>query len=319
MIRIDDLISKVSAYMPEDADLGQIDKAYVYSATLHRDQFSNNGAPVLQHALEVSCILADMRLDRVGSGAGVFHEGRDGELGARGGCGEVVGEARARLFGALSPVSRAALHGSEATRAEHMRQMILASTRDLRVILILLADRLNLLRDIGQLPAEQRIGLARETMAIYAPIAHRLGIQTFKSEMEDLAFAVLEPGVYAGLEDRVGARVAERRALLESVDARLEALLRTHGYRGTVVGRIKNLFSIYRKMKNSRLDLERVHDLLATRIILDTPEDCYKVLGLVHAAFTPIPVRFKDYVALPKEHGYRTLHTIFCHPDGGSR
>ena len=316
MIRIDDLISKVSAYMPEDADLGQIDKAYVYSATLHRDQFSNNGAPVLQHALEVSCILADMRLDLRCIVAGLLHDVLEADLADPRVLREAVGEEPARLIEELSHLSRAAFHGSEATRAEHMRQMILASTRDLRVILILLADRLNLLRDIGQLPAEQRIGLARETMAIYAPIAHRLGIQTFKSEMEDLAFAVLEPGVYAGLEERVGARVAERRALLESVDARLEALLRTHGYRGTVVGRIKNLFSIYRKMKNSHLDLERVHDLLATRIILDTPEDCYKVLGLVHAAFTPIPGRFKDYIALPKENGYRSLHTIVFDPDG---
>ena len=316
MIRIDDLIAKVSAYMPEGADLGQIDKAYIYSATLHRDHFSNNGAPVLQHALEVSCILADMKLDLRCIVAGLLHDVLQADLADPQALQEAVGEESARLIEELSHLSKAAFHGSEATRAEHMRQMILASTRDLRVILILLADRLNLLRDIGQLPAEQRIGLARETMAIYAPIAHRLGIQTFKSEMEDLAFAVLEPGVFAGLEEKVGARVAERRVLLESVDARLEALLQEHGFRGTVLGRIKHLFSIYRKMKNSHLDLERVHDLLATRIILETPEDCYKVLGLVHAAFTPLPGRFKDYIALPKENGYRSLHTIVFDREG---
>ncbi|MEE8433470.1 MAG: RelA/SpoT family protein [bacterium] len=316
MIRIDDLIAKVSAYMPEGADLGQIDKAYVYSATLHRDHFSINGAPTLQHALEVSCILADMRLDLRCIVAGLLHDVLEADLADPRLLQEVVGGESARLIEELSHLSRAAFHGSEATRAEHMRQMILASTRDLRVILILLADRLHLLRDIDQLPAEQRIGLAGETMAIYAPIAHRLGIQTFKSEMEDRAFAVLEPGVYAGLEERVGARVAERQALLERVDARLDSLLEEHQYRGKVVSRIKHLYSIHRKMKNSRLDLERVHDLLATRIILDTPEDCYKVLGLVHAAFTPIPGRFKDYIALPKENGYQSLHTVVFDRDG---
>lgn len=316
MIRIDDLIAKVSAYLPEGADLGQIGKAYVYSATLHRDQFANNGDSTLQHALEVSGILADMRLDPRCIVAGLLHDVLEEDLADTAALREAVGEEAAHLVDELSHITRAAFHGSEATRAEHMRQMILASTRDLRVILILLADRLHALRVLDQLPAESRTGLARETLAIYAPIAHRLGIQTFKSEMEDRAFAVLEPSVFADLETRVGARVATRKALLERLKGELEAMLKTNGIRGEVLGRIKHIYSIHRKINNAKLDLERVHDLMATRIILDSVEDCYRVLGLVHAAHTPIPGRFKDYIALAKENGYQSLHTVVFGGEG---
>ena len=316
MIRIDDLIDKVSRYMPEGADLEPINRAYVYSATLHRNQFADNGAPTLQHALEVSGILADLRLDLRCIVAGLLHDVLEADLTDPEALREAAGEESARLIEELSRLSRAAFHGSEATRAEHMRQMILASTRDLRVILIRLADRLHYLRDIDQLAEEDRAGLARETMAIYAPIAHRLGIQTLKTELEDRAFSILEPGISAELNNRVGARVAEQKTRLEAINADLNRLLEENGISGEVLGRVKHLYSIHRKMLSSRLELDGVHDLLATRIILKTPEDCYKMLGLIHAAFTPIPGRFKDYIALPKDNGYQSLHTLVFGKEG---
>jgi GTP pyrophosphokinase len=310
MIRIDDLIGKVAAYMPDNTDLEQISKAYIYSATLHRHHFTRNGTLAVQHALEVSNILADLRLDLRCIVAGLLHDVIQEELAEPGALRTAVGEEPARLVEELSRLSRASFHGSEAARAEHMRQMILASTRDPRVILILLADRLEYLRNIEQVPPEARPTLARETLAIYAPIAHRLGIHFFKAEMEDLAFRELEGSVWEMLQEEVGARVAERSARIEQINAELSELLRSHGVEGEVLGRTKHLYSIHRKMQKTRVGLDRIYDLLATRIIVASSDDCYKVLGLVHAAYTPLPGRFKDYIALPKENGYQSLHTL---------
>jgi len=310
MLRFDDLQAKVATYMPPEADLEAIGRAYVYSATLHRNRFSHNGEPAMQHALEVSNILADMRLDVRCIVAGLLHDTLEQELAEPPALRTAVGEEPARLVEELARLSRAAFHGTEAARAEHMRQMILASTRDLRVILILLADRLQLLRNPGQLPEEAQHAVARETLAIYAPIAHRLGVHTFKPELEDRAWRILEPAAYAELQARVEARLAERSARIEQINSELRALLRAHGVEGEVLGRTKHLYSIQQKMLRDRIDLDRVYDLLASRIILDTTEQCYRVLGLVHAAYTPMPGRFKDYIALPKENGYQSLHTI---------
>jgi GTP pyrophosphokinase len=310
MLRLDDLLTKVAGYMPPAADLDAIRRAYVYSATLHRNRFTDDGGPALQHALEVSHILADLRLDLRCIVAGLLHDALEQELTAPAALREAVGEEPARLVEELSRLSRAAFHGTEAARAEHMRQMILASTRDLRVILILLADRLQLLRNPGQLPEEGRTGVARETLAIYAPIAHRLGVHTFKAELEERAFHLLEPTLWQELQRGVETRVAQRSAAIEHINTELRELLAANEVAGEVLGRTKHLYSIHRKMQRDRIELERVHDLLATRIIVETTEDCYRVLGLVHAAYTPLPGRFKDYIALPKENGYQSLHTL---------
>jgi GTP diphosphokinase / guanosine-3',5'-bis(diphosphate) 3'-diphosphatase len=316
MLRFDDLLAKVATYVPPEADLDAISRAYVYSATLHRNRFTHQGEPALQHALEVSNILAEMRLDLRCIVAGLLHDALEEELAEPGALREAVGEEPARLVEELSRLSRAAFHGTEAARAEHMRQMILASTRDLRVILILLADRLQLLRKPGQLSAEQQQAVGRETLAIYAPIAHRLGVHSFKAELEDLAFRIMEPASWAELQASVDARIAERSARIEQINGELRALLAAHGLKAEVLGRTKHLYSIHRKMQRDRLDLERVYDLLASRIIVASTEECYRVLGLVHATYTPMPGRFKDYIALPKENGYRSLHTLLFGTSG---
>ena len=310
MIRIADLIERAAEYMPPNSDLEQISKAYIYSATLHRNHFQDNGAPALQHALEVSGILAGMRLDLRCIVAGLLHDVIAEELTEPEALREAVGEEPAVLVEELSRLTRATFHGTEAARAEHMRQMILASTRDLRVILILLADRLHLMRDIAQVPPEERKLLAHETMAIYAPIAHRLGIQYFKDELEDLAFSIQDPGAWKDLHERVEARVAERSSRVKRINRELTELLEANGLQGEVLGRTKHLYSIHQKMHRTKVELDQIYDLMASRILMETSEECYRVLGLVHAAFIPMPGRFKDYIALPKDNGYQSLHTL---------
>jgi GTP pyrophosphokinase len=316
MFRLDDLTAKVSAYIPDAAELALLQKAYVYSATLHRRAFTAAGRPALQHALEVSGILADMKLDVACVVAGLLHDVLQESLADAAALREVVGEDVARLVEEVSALSRAQFHGTEASRAEHMRQMILASTRDLRVILLLLASRLQTLRALGEADSEIRTALARETLAIYAPIAHRLGIQYFKAEMEDLAFAILDPAGHAELKAGVEARIRARSTPLEQINAELRALLEQHGIRVEVTGRAKHLYSVHQKMVKSKVGLERIYDLLATRIIVKDLDECYKVLGLIHAHYTPIPGRFKDYIALPKANGYQSLHTSVFAPSG---
>jgi guanosine-3',5'-bis(diphosphate) 3'-pyrophosphohydrolase len=209
----------------------------------------------------------------------------------------------------VARLAKASYRGSEAMRAQHMREMILASTRDLRVILLLLANRLQVLRTAHTLDAPTRQALARETLAIYAPIAHRLGVHFFKADLEDRAFEIQEPARYAELKEAVDARLSEHRATVEAIRAEVTAVLARHGIAAQVTGRVKHLYSIHAKMQEKSIGLERIQDLLANRILVPTPEDCYKALGAIHAQYTPLPGRFKDYIALPKANGYRSLHT----------
>ncbi len=316
MIRIDDLIAKVAGYAPDGADLGIISKAYVYSARLHKDKFSPSGKLVLQHALEMSNILADFRLDIPCIVAGLLHDVLAEELADPASIREMVGGDVAGLVEELSGLSRASFRGSVATRAEHMRQMILASTRDLRVILILLADRLQVLRTAAALEAQERAGVARETLAIYGPIAQRLGVHFFKAELEDRAFHILEPKAYKALDRSVEKRVSASMARIVQINDELRSLLDLHGMRGEVLGRTKNLYSIHHKMRRDKVGLDRIYDLLATRILLEKQEDCYRALGLIHATYSPLPGKFKDYIALPKPNGYQSLHTCVFGPAG---
>jgi len=309
MIRIDDLIAKISAYMPDPGTAALVQKAYVYSATVHRSRFTAAGAPTLQHALEVASLLAELKLDVRCIVAGLLHDVVEEGLADHAALRQAVGEDVAQLVEEVARLAKASYRGSEAMRAQHMREMILASTRDLRVILLLLADRLQTLRAADRLDAATRAALARETLAIYAPIAHRLGVHFFKADLEDRAFELLQPERFAQLKQAVDARLGEYRATIEAIRAELTALLARHGIGAQVTGRVKHLYSIHTKMQQKDIGLERIQDLLATRILVPSAEDCYRALGALHAQFTPLPGRFKDYIALPKANGYRSLHT----------
>lgn len=315
MIRIDDLIQKIKNYAPK-ADFDIFYRAYVYSAQLHRDRFTPGGRPVLEYGLEVSHLLADFKLDISCIVAGLLQDVLSEGLAEEKDLTEMVGQDTTTLIKELSFLHRAQFHSSEAARAEHMRQMILASTRDLRVILILLADRLQNLRDAKKSSDLDHTTLAREALAIYAPIAHRLGVHFIKAEMEDLAFETLEPRVFTRLKQEVEKRISVRQLRIEEINEYLRQLLEKNHLKGEVLGRTKHLFSIHNKMKSDKLPLDGIYDLLATRIILSTTEECYRVLGLIHATYTPLPRRFKDYIALPKSNGYQSLHTYVFGPNG---
>jgi len=313
MIRFNDLIAKTSAYMPDPGSEALIQKAYVYSATVHRDRYTPAGTPMLQHALEVANLLADLKLDVRCIVAGLLHDVVQDGLADPAALRRVVGDDVAGLVEEVARLSKASYRGSEAVRAQHMREMILASTRDLRVILLLLADRLQTLRAAaelgGALDGASRAAMARETLAIFAPIAHRLGVHFFKAELEDRAFQILEPARYAELQAAVEARLREHRASVEAVASELSELLARHGLKAQITGRMKHLYSIYAKMQQKNVGLEGIQDLQAMRILVPTAEDCYRALGAIHASYTPLPGRFKDYIALPKANGYRSLHT----------
>ena len=316
MIRIDNLMDKVQEYAPAGADLEILSKAYVYSAQLHSEKYTQAGTPTIRHALEVSYSLAEFKLDIDCIVAGLLYDVLAEDLADKASLENMVGHEVALLVEDIAKLSKATFQGSAATRAEHMRQMILASTRDLRVVLILLADRLQYLRSADGIKEETRRAMARETQAIYAPIAHRLGIHFIKAEMEDLAFKVLEPDAYYDLQNAVERRVSQRKIRIQRINQEMSDLLEKNRISGEVLGRTKNLYSLREKMRRDKLELDRIYDLLATRIIVDSEEHCYRLLGLIHASYTPLPGRFKDYIALPKPNGYQSLHTCVFGEEG---
>ncbi|MDH4248835.1 MAG: RelA/SpoT family protein [Deltaproteobacteria bacterium] len=307
---IEQLISTVGGYSPLRVGLDPLLKAYEYTLSKQQDSRADIQSQALTRALGVCGILAELHLDRVSLAAGLLHDALEPSQIDMTSLRAIAGEDAAGLVEEVNRLSRASFQGSEASRAENMREMILASTRDLRVILILLAGQLQQLRDAKNLEPLKAQNLAREARTIFAPIAHRLGVHFIKAEMEDIAFSILEPEVHADLQRRVDEKVTERSARIVEINQELKDLLRRNGLDGEVLGRTKHLYSIHNKMKKSRLELDKIYDVLATRIIVGDTEACYRVLGLVHAAYTPIPGRFKDYIALPKSNGYQSLHTL---------
>ncbi|MDH4121764.1 MAG: RelA/SpoT family protein [Deltaproteobacteria bacterium] len=302
-------MDKATSYLPPETDLRRIRQAFEYSARLHGDRLHPSGVPRLQYALNVAVQLARMRMDVTSILAGLLHDVFQEELARPAELTEAMGPEVTGLLEELSRISRATYHSSEESRAVHMRQMILATTRDLRVILVLLAERLVLARALSGLPPQDRRSVARELRKIYAPLAHRLGIHSVKAELEDLAFQELEPEDYARLKALVDARLTNQERSMERINRELAGLLEREGLPGEVLGRTKHYYSIKTKMEKTGAGLDQIYDLIATRMILDTKDQCYKALGLIHQHYTPLPGRFKDYVALPKENGYQSLHT----------
>ncbi len=222
----------------------------------------------------------------------------------------------ARLVDGVTKLSRIQFHSRVEEQVSNLRKMFLAMAEDWRVVVIRLADRLHNLRTLGALPVEKQKQTAEETLDIYAPLAHRLGIWRFKWELEDLSFRYLYPEDYRSLAEQISAKRSEREAEVAMVISRLQASLQEHGIQAEVQGRAKNLYSIYRKMKRQAIDISQIYDLLAVRVIVATVSDCYEVLGLAHTLWKPMPGRFKDYIAMPKPNGYQSLHTTVLGPLG---
>jgi GTP pyrophosphokinase len=308
LIRFEDIQEEVLAYLP-DADLEFLRRAYVFSAMEHRGQVRSSGEPYLTHVLEVAHILAQLRLDLTCVVAGLLHDVIEDTLTTREVLEEYFGKDIAHLVEGLSKISRIAFTSREEAQAENFRKMMLAMVDDIRVILVKLADRLHNMRTLEHLAPRQQERIARETMEIYAPIANRLGMGKIKSELEDLALPYLDPAGYASL---VGA-LEDRRKLSDDfiveIQRTLEAKLQEQGIRCEITGRVKHLYSIYKKLRVQGIDVGEVYDYLAFRILTPSVKDCYAALGTIHSIWRPVPGRIKDFIAMPKPNMYQSLHT----------
>ena len=315
MIRIHEIIDQVHTYLP-DVDTTLIEKAYVYSAKVHAGQVRLSGEPYLSHPLEVALILAKMRLDLPSIAAGLLHDTVEDTLATLDEIRELFGQDVAQIVDGVTKLSKIEFHSQIHKQAENIRKMILAMSKDLRVILVKLADRLHNMRTLEYQKEHKRVRIARETLDIYAPLASRLGIDWIKRELEDLSFKYLYPEEYDELLEKVEAKLGQRKAYVEEVKDLIARKMADFGLSCRVLGRPKHLYSIFRKMKMRNLPLDEIYDLIAFRIILKTQKECYEALGIVHSLWKPVPGRFKDYISLPKANMYQSLHTTVIGPYG---
>ncbi len=314
-MRFDGLASKVQGYLPA-ADIDVIRRAYEFSADRHRDQKRASGEPYVSHPLAVASIIGDLRLDVPSICAGLLHDTVEDTLTTLREVEDSFGSEIATLVDGVTKISQINFRTREEHRAENIRKMIIAMSEDVRVILIKLADRTHNMRTLAGLPPDRQAKVAQETLDIFAPLAHRLGIYWMKVEMEDNALHALHPEVYYQLKRSVAKKKREREKYIREVQAVLSRALEEAGMDCDVHGRPKHFYSIYQKMRSQNLLYEQVYDLVAFRVLVDTVRECYEALGVVHGAWKPVPGRFKDYVALPKANGYQSLHTTVIGPRG---
>ncbi|MBC7931119.1 MAG: bifunctional (p)ppGpp synthetase/guanosine-3',5'-bis(diphosphate) 3'-pyrophosphohydrolase [Rubrivivax sp.] len=310
MIRIEEIVEKVGRNHPQ-ADLDLLRRAYFFSALHHKGQTRASGEPYLVHPLEVANILADMRLDEVSVATGLLHDVVEDTLVEPEVIRAAFGEEIAHLVDGLTKLAQISNQSREEQQAENVRKMLLAMVDDVRVVLVKLADRLHNMRTLQHLKPEKRRRIAQETLDIFAPIAHRLGMGRLRGELEDLAFKHLHPEEYRGLAEQLELRSKEHEAFLREMTALVEEKMREAGVPFiSIEGRVKRLYSISKKLKRQKITLDQVYDLIAARII--TPNEaryCYAALGVVHTLWQPIPGRFKDWIATPRDNLYQSLHT----------
>jgi guanosine-3',5'-bis(diphosphate) 3'-pyrophosphohydrolase len=312
---LDSLVALLAGYLPPGTDLEPVRLAYAWAERGHAGQLRLSGEPYLVHPLAVAHVLAEMQMDRETVVASLLHDVVEDTPITLDEVEAAFGPEVAALVDGVTKLSQIRFRTMEEEQAGNLRKMLLAMARDIRVILIKLADRLHNMRTIRPLPPARRAEMARETLEIFAPLAHRLGISHIKSELEDLAFRTLEPEVYQALRERVNVRRAERQQFVDRVIDTLRGELARAGIPAEVDGRAKNFYSIYRKMQRGK-EFEEIYDLSAVRIRVDTVRECYGALGVVHHLWRPLPGRFKDYVAMPKPNLYQSLHTSVVGPEG---
>src|SRR5918911_5732168 len=318
MIRLNDILEKVGQYRPE-ADLDLVKKAYVYSAKVHQGQIRKSGEPYLVHPLEVAGLLADLKLDEASIVAGLLHDTIEDTLAKPGEIQELFGPEVLALVEGVTKLGTFS-HGptaQEEKQAENFRKMLVAMAKDIRVILVKLADRTHNMRTLEHMKPEAQQRIAQETLDIYAPLANRLGIQWIKIELEDLAFKYLKPAEYADVETQLAQSQKDRQRFIADVVELLKTKLKEAGLTAEVHGRPKHVYSIWKKMrKNGLSSVTQLHDVVAFRLILKTVPACYEALGLIHSLWKPVPGRFKDYIAIPKPNMYQSLHTTVIGPTG---
>ncbi len=315
MIRINDIIDKISEYYPE-ADMGIIERAYVYSAQVHAGQVRLSGEPYLSHPLEVAGILSDMKLDIISVAAGLLHDVIEDTQAVPEEIEAIFGYEVSHIVSGVTKLSSLSFHSTRQRQAESLRKMFLAMADDIRVILIKLADRLHNMRTLQFHRPDKRKEIAGETLDIYAPIAARLGIYWIKNELEDTSFKYFQPDDYERIQSHVAKSRVERTKYMETVKGYIQKKMDEARLQCEVLGRNKNYYSIYHKMVSQNLPFEEIYDIIAFRIILDSISQCYEALGLIHSMWKPIDHKFKDYIARPKANMYQSLHTTVIGPFG---
>ncbi len=304
---IHDLLDKMKNYSEEARKM--VLEAYRFAEAAHNGQTRDSGEAYINHPLAVANILVEMGLDATSITAALLHDVvEDTEIGLEEITGQ-FGEEVASLVDGLTKLSKIVFQNKQEQQIENLRKMFLAMAKDIRVFLIKLADRLHNMRTLKYLPEERRKKIARETLEIYAPLAHRLGMYRLKWELEDIAFHYLEPEKYYELVQKVAQKRPERESYIEETIKILEQHLKAMNIKAEIQGRPKHFYSIYQKMKTQNKDFSEIYDLMAVRILVDTIQDCYEALGVVHTLWKPIPGRFKDYIAVPKSNMYQSLHT----------
>ena len=311
-----ELISSVRKYHPS-ADISMIQKAYEVAREAHKDQKRKSGEPYIIHPLCVAIILADLELDKETIVAGLLHDAVEDTWMTYEEVEKEFGSEVALLVDGVTKLGQLNYSKDKVElQAENLRKMFLAMAKDIRVIMIKLADRLHNMRTLQYMKPEKQLEKARETMDIYAPIAMRLGISKIKVELDDLSLKYLKPEVYYDLVDKIALRKSEREEFVNSIVRQVKQHMDDAGIKSQVDGRIKHFFSIYKKMVNQDKTIDQIYDLFAVRILVDTVKDCYGALGVIHEMYKPIPGRFKDYIAMPKPNMYQSLHTTLIGPNG---
>jgi len=314
MSRIFEITEKVSRYASK-SDIELLNRAYVFAAQAHAEQRRSSGEMYITHPLAVANILASLKLDVATVATGLLHDTvEDTHIGLDD-IRERFGEDIAKLVDGVTKIGKIHFNSSEHKQAENFRKMILATAKDLRVLLVKLADRMHNMRTLGFVSKEKARRISEETIQIHAPLAHRLGIHWIKQEMEDIAFSYIDPEGY----ELVKAKLKDKLEFLQQTQSNLEGLLQEamsrQGLEARVQGRMKHLYSLHQKMQRKHIDFEEIYDIVAFRLIVKDAASCYQALGLIHSLYRPVPGRFKDYIALPKPNGYQSLHTSVIGPD----
>lgn len=310
-----DLWSKASLYLPKE-DMKTIGETFVFSSEAHGSQRRYTGEPYIIHTVSVASILAGMEMDRETIVAALLHDVLEDTSVTGEQLKERFGEDVVTLVDGVTKLGKLQFKSVEEYQAENLRKMFVVMAKDIRVVLIKLADRLHNMRTISSHRREKQLSIARETLEIYAPLAHRLGIYQVKRELEDLSFRILDPEMYYDIKRRVRKKLPEREMIIKEAMDILSNKLKEEGIEASIKGRPKHFYSIYEKMRRKNLSLEQLYDLLALRVIVKTVGECYQVLGLVHTIWKPIPGLFDDYIANPKSNMYQSLHTTVVGPNG---
>ena len=314
MLTSADLVDRIRAYQPA-VDAQMITMAYAYSEQAHAGQQRKSGDPYFVHPVSVAGILTELRLDAASVCAALLHDVVEDTLATLGDIEEAFGKEIADLVDGVTKLSKINFTSKEDRAAENFRKMVVAMAQDIRVLLVKLCDRLDNMRTLEHMKPEAQERIARETLEIYAPLANRLGIARFKTELEDLSFKYLEPQAYSDLSVAVAKTQRERERYIDDVSRVIGQRLAEQGFAAEVDGRAKHFYSIWRKLQSHDCTLEQIHDLIAFRVIVESVSDCFACLGVVHSMWTPVPGRFKDYIALPKPNMYQSLHTTVIGPD----